>query len=161
MCLDWITISLRVFIWFSDSPMGFRMIFSLSHGFPRIFPWFSTGFTCFSHVKKIAPGSIHCTEIQSARDTQRLWPMDHTFGGAPDPQFGFSVQLVNIAPSSLWFSGFCGLEKLFHILGSSSSRLTFIFFRGVESTNQFLLVIFVELVTMVYKASYNLGAPSL
>ena len=131
MCLAWITVSLWVFIWFPIRPWVFVWF---SH-FPMVFRGFSHGFQRDSYdfpmLTKIAPGSIHCTEIQPARDTQRLWPMYHTFGGAPDPQFGFSVQLVNIAPSSLWFSGFCGLEKIFPYIGKLIIPIDFhIFQRG-------------------------------
>ena len=41
-----------------------------------------------------------------------------------------------------WHNGYLigGLEHflIFHILGMSSSQLTFIFFRGVDTTNQFI-----------------------
>ena len=46
-----------------------------------------------------------------------------------------------------WWFGTCGL--CFHLLGMSSSQLTFIFFRGVETTNQLCIYIYAKLCSVV------------
>jgi hypothetical protein len=50
---------------------------------------------------------------------------------------------IHIYISGWWFGTWL---LFFHILGISSSQLTFIFFRGVETTNQYNIYIIVAMI---------------
>jgi hypothetical protein len=54
-------------------------------------------------------------------------------GRAPSWRFGFATRGTDKDGAGWWFGTF---GYFFHILGMSSSQLIFIFFRGVETTNQ-------------------------
>jgi len=60
---------------------------------------------------------------------------------------------VDVSVSAWWFGTWL---LFFHILGISSSQLTFIFFRGVETTNQcFDLFLYVEKMAAAFEDSQS------
>ena len=65
----------------------------------------------------------------------------HLLVGGDLVWYNYGILIIGIQTSTGWWFGTCYL-LFFHILGISSSQVTFIFFRGVETTNQYLYVFY-------------------